>query len=89
MLLQSAENKHSFLAMSQLDYVIVPGLYIDPQGFRLGRGGGYYDRFLRFFQRSRSIFVAYSWQQLKELPIDEWDRRVGLFVNEERVQRFF
>lgn len=55
-----------------VDLVIVPGLAFDLQGHRLGRGRGYYDRFLPS-TRARKIGVAFRLQIVEAVPADEWD----------------
>jgi 5-formyltetrahydrofolate cyclo-ligase len=57
------------------DLLIVPGLAFDRQGFRLGMGGGYYDR---FFLRSPwpgtvRLGLAFSFQVLEAVPREAWD----------------
>jgi 5-formyltetrahydrofolate cyclo-ligase len=60
-----------------LDIVIVPGLAFDMQGNRLGRGKGYYDRFLKgFWQKTYSIGLAFDFQILPCLPTTENDLSV-------------
>ena len=59
-----------------LDLVIVPALVLDRRGYRLGYGGGYYDRFLpRLREGCRTIGVAPF--LVDELPTDPWDVPVG------------
>jgi len=53
----------------KIDLVIVPGLAFDRQGRRLGRGGGYYDRFLADLPAATPrIGLAFDFQILDNLP---------------------
>lgn len=69
-----------------IDLVIVPGVAFDRRGYRLGYGGGYYDRFLlRLGQGSVSVGVAFSLQVVDELPCEEHDRPVNLVITESGI----
>lgn len=69
-----------------IDLVIVPGLAFDPQGNRLGRGGGFYDRFLSRLRRSAvTIGLAYDVQIIDEVPADDRDISVHFVVTDRRV----
>ena len=70
------------------DFVLVPGIAFDRAGRRLGKGLGYYDRFLSRVSGS-ALFVgfAYSEQIVTEVPVDEWDTRMDMIVTEEGVIR--
>ncbi len=68
------------------DLVVVPGLAFDAAGWRLGRGHGYYDRFLRRLAgTSLAVGLAFSWQMVPEVPVDAWDVPVDAVVTEEGV----
>jgi 5-formyltetrahydrofolate cyclo-ligase len=67
--------------------VLVPGLLFDVEGGRLGRGGGYYDRFLsriRQLPRVSVVGLCYDEQLVESLPRDPWDERVDAVVTQRR-----
>ena len=65
---------------AQLDLIIVPGLAFSPEGYRIGFGGGYYDRFLPKTQ-GVTVGVCYS-QFVRGLPKDTWDIPVDYVLTE-------
>jgi len=67
----------------KLDLVIVPGLAFSHQGFRIGYGGGYYDRFLASTPATTVGLVYQSF--VRDVPVDPWDRPVDHLVSEEGV----
>jgi 5-formyltetrahydrofolate cyclo-ligase len=53
---------------------LIPCLAVDKQGVRLGRGAGYYDRFLtRFGQTGPKLLLCPEALVFPALPTDEWD----------------
>lgn len=58
-------------ALAEPEIIIVPGLFVDATGNRLGRGKGYYDRFLRASQvpLARRIFLGYAFQFIDAVPV--------------------
>ena len=63
-----------FIALKDLDLVITPGVAFDKKGHRLGRGKGYYDRFLKKIPKDTpSIGLAYSLQILPNVPVTSLD----------------
>ena len=66
---------------SEIDVMIVPGVAFTTDGYRLGRGKGFYDRYLsRNGFRAYTIGVCYHCQLVKELPAESHDKRVELVV---------
>lgn len=63
-----------FMKLRDLDLVLVPGVAFDRRGNRLGRGKGYYDRFLkRIPLKAHSIGLAFDFQILPDLPTTATD----------------
>jgi 5-formyltetrahydrofolate cyclo-ligase len=66
------------LPLEALDAVLVPALAFDAQGNRLGRGGGYYDRFLpRLSPHTATIGVCLNAQRIDLIPTGSHDRPVN------------
>ena len=73
----------------EIDVVVVPGRAFDREGHRVGRGGGYYDRFLgRRDCRGLRLAVAYGCQVLETVPSGSADVAVEVLVTEHEVLRF-
>lgn len=59
--------------LENIDFIFVPALAIDPDGYRLGQGGGFYDRALPKLQAWKHG-VVYSFERMEhDLPRDPWD----------------
>lgn len=66
---------------------IIPMLGFDLGGGRLGYGAGYYDRFLSDNRHIRTIGLAYSCQEVSQLPTDANDVGMSIIVTEDGVLR--
>ena len=53
--------------------VLMPGLAFDPQGHRIGYGGGFYDKFLAAEPNHPTLALCYEFQMLPELDTEEHD----------------
>ena len=74
--------------LSGLDIIVIPGLAFDRLGNRLGRGYGYYDRFLGGLPESvPRVGISWANQRVPEVPVDAWDVAVHALVTEEGVIR--
>ena len=77
------------LPVSGIELVVLPGLGFDESGNRIGRGAGFYDRFLADNQFSGiRCGLAFEDQVLKTIPVSDHDMRVDLLVTEKQIRRF-
>ncbi len=77
---------------SELDAIFLPLVAYDPEGNRLGMGGGYYDTVLHNFKRGQErpdlIGLAYNFQQVATLPIEKWDKKLDAIATPSYFRRF-
>ena len=77
------------IPISIIDLVIVPGLGFDEFGNRLGRGRGFYDRFLAHPEFTGvACGMALEAQVVPTLPVGPLDRQVAMLVTDENVRTF-
>lgn len=66
---------------SSIHLVVVPGVAFSPTGVRLGRGGGYYDRYLAQIPIHHRVGVCFRCQRVDEIPLLPHDEVVAEVVS--------
>ncbi|MBS2969690.1 5-formyltetrahydrofolate cyclo-ligase [Metabacillus sp. KIGAM252] len=67
-----------------IEMLAVPGLCFDSRGYRIGYGGGYYDRYLQNFT-GHTVSLAFSCQVLPLVPSENFDVPVQRIITEKEV----
>lgn len=72
------------LNVHDVDLILVPAVACDHRGYRLGYGGGFYDRLLSSpaWAEKPTIGIVFEFARLPELPIDPWDRPLQAICTE-------
>jgi len=73
------------------DLIVLPLVAFDKKGYRLGYGGGFYDRTLESLRKRGPIVAvgfAYSGQQVDNLPVEPTDQKLDAVVTENDVTLF-
>ena len=65
--------------------ILVPGLGFTRQGERLGRGAGFYDRFLNEYPHALRVGIAFEEQMTENLPVESWDQKVDVILTDRGV----
>lgn len=72
----------------QLDLIIVPAVAYDRRGYRIGYGGGYYDRFLSSLNENIvTIGIAFDVQIVGEVPVQSFDVPVDMVITENGIKK--
>ena len=70
------------------DIMFIPLVGFDEDLNRLGYGGGFYDRYLDKFEKSKTITkvgLAYSFQKLKKIPFNQHDKKLDFIITEQGI----
>ena len=73
------------------DVVLCPLLAFDRQGFRLGYGGGFYDRSIEEIRTLKPVTtagLAYSVQEVKNVPTEPTDQKLDFLITEKEILEF-
>lgn len=77
------ENIKYKVEESSIDLCYIPGIAFDKKGGRVGYGGGYYDRFFEKLRKgSKKIALAYKFQILDEVPMEEHDMFIDGIISD-------
>ena len=72
------------------DILLVPLVAYDNNLNRLGYGGGYYDRFIEKLEKTKKIIkigLAFSFQKISSIPINQYDKRLDFIITEKKILR--
>jgi 5-formyltetrahydrofolate cyclo-ligase len=82
-ILPTARSRHDVAIFAPIDLVLVPGIAFTRAGARIGRGAGFFDRFLAHrAARAIKIGIAFSFQIVESLPLERHDVRLDLVVSD-------
>ena len=74
------------------ELLFVPCLAFDTCGFRLGYGGGYYDRTFKYLKKNNNKYIsvgyAFDGQKVSELPKDKFDIKLDYVITEKKIYSF-
>ena len=72
---------------TDIDLAVIPGVAFDKDGNRMGRGKGYYDRYLPRCTRAVKLGIAFEAQRVPHAALDEHDQRLDAFITEGGIYR--
>tara|TARA_B110001450_G_scaffold167201_1_gene155921 strand:+ start:162 stop:707 length:546 start_codon:yes stop_codon:yes gene_type:complete len=86
-------NKHGIpepetKSIAYPDILLIPLLAFDKNLNRLGYGGGYYDRLIEKFEKTKKIIkigLAFSIQKIDKVPINEYDKKLDYIVTNKYI----
>ena len=69
----------------RIDLVITPSIVFDKNGYRLGYGKGYYDKYFATNKYKDSIGLSYDKLLQEKVPTDKYDKKVDIIITEEQT----
>lgn len=81
-IMEPVPDKTRQAAIEEIDLVLVPGVVFARNGVRIGRGAGFYDKFLTVALTAVSVGLGYDFQLVPELPREKHDQPVDYFCSE-------
>lgn len=83
-LLEPREDCSEAVDASQIDLMIVPGLAYTKEGYRIGFGGGYYDRYLKNYT-GRSLTLAFDVQIIPQFVVEKYDMPISKIITNTEI----
>ena len=72
------------------DIILVPLVAFDNRLYRIGYGGGYYDRYIEKLSNKKNLFkigIAHSCQKINKVPVNKYDKKLDIIITEKYVLR--
>jgi len=72
------------------DIIFVPLVAFDNRLYRIGYGGGYYDRYIDKLSNKKNLLkigIAHSCQKINRVPVNKYDKKLDIIITEKYVLR--
>ncbi|MGB5772070.1 MAG: 5-formyltetrahydrofolate cyclo-ligase [Crocosphaera sp.] len=81
------ESNAPILSPSNVDLILIPAVACDYHGYRLGYGGGFYDRLLNSPQWCHipTVGIIFEFALFSQLPVDPWDQKLQAICTEKQL----
>lgn len=88
-ILEPKNQPENLVLEDKIDVIVVPLVAFDNKGNRMGMGGGYYDRMLKKVRKDCLVIgVAYEFQLVDELLVEEWDMPMDIVITDKNCYEF-
>ena len=84
-------NIIDYLKTSNPDILLIPLVAYDNSLNRLGYGGGFYDRYIEKIEKVKKVIkigLAYSFQKITSVPINEYDKKLDFIITEKDILKW-
>ena len=71
--------------LDAVQLIVVPGVAFDKECNRMGRGRGFYDRMLKSTPNALKVGVAYDFQLLENIPVEDFDVKMDMVITQHSV----
>ena len=72
------------------DIILIPLVAFDNNLYRIGYGGGYYDRYINKLSDKKNLLkvgIAYSYQKINKVPLNKYDKKLDMVITEKYILR--
>lgn len=84
-IMEPSTDTKKMIKASDIDLIIIPGVAFDERGFRIGYGGGYFDRLLEKDNvKAITTALAFDAQMVPRIPEESHDMRINFIFTESR-----
>ena len=80
-LLEPVPSRTQYVTPRDIDLLVVPGVVFDKAGYRIGYGGGYYDRYLPQY-KGETVAFCFAAQMVAKVPKDTYDYPIDSILTE-------
>lgn len=89
-ILEPIVTEESIRSIDDIDLILSPGVAFDLKGYRLGYGGGFYDKLLETADRSKLkvLALAFDMQIIDQVPVESYDKPIDAIATESNLTFF-
>jgi 5-formyltetrahydrofolate cyclo-ligase len=73
------------ISKSEIDLFFIPGIVFDLDCFRIGYGGGFFDKYLKGIPQGKTAGLCYDFQIIDRVPREVFDAQLGVIISEKRI----
>lgn len=82
--IQEPKSGCPFIEPKEIDFAIIPCLSCNHEGYRLGYGGGFYDRYLERMSCPNAV-ICRAKLMVEGIPVDEFDKKADIVITENEL----
>lgn len=86
-ILEPIPSKDREIAPQSLDLILAPGVGFTPDCYRMGYGGGFYDKMLNGLKEIMVCGLAFDCQIVDQLPLEDHDQQLDMVITESKIYR--